>query len=231
MLRVERTAQRTDALTAARVSALATFRDLFPQQVLSGKELVSVAHVTLLTTALVGAEELYQSRGDAGAFSVIHEYFRILEDRIRRESGALVKTTGEGVLAIFHDSAAAVRVALDLKGVLQRNDVTRDLRLQVGVHRGQAMAATLNGKLDYFGSTVNLAMRLPRLGRGGDVVVTQTLVGDPQVQNLLCARNLFGEVLPASEDMPLCRLTPIGTPDVLSIPRAKARVLKHTPAR
>src|SRR5262249_54109278 len=72
--RVERTAARDDALTAARASSLALFRELFPGEVLSPGQLVSVATVTLLVTELVGPASLYESLGDARAFGLLHEH-------------------------------------------------------------------------------------------------------------------------------------------------------------
>src|SRR5262249_17394526 len=55
LVRVERTAPRSDALTAARASALALFRQLFAGEVLSAGQLVSVATVTLLVARLEDA--------------------------------------------------------------------------------------------------------------------------------------------------------------------------------
>ncbi len=218
VVRVERLAERRDALTAARVSALARFRDLFPQEVLAGKQLVSVAHVTLLATDLVDAAELYQELGDAQAFGLLHEHFRILEEHIRREHGAVVKTLNEGILATFHDPASAVRVALDLQSLLAKNEITKGLKIRVGVHRGSAMVATINGKLDYFGTTVKLTMRLPGLADGSGIMLTQPLAADPLVQTLLIRRGLTCRILAGGpdqpNDLPLYRLDAVVKPEV-----------------
>src|SRR3546814_2334232 len=40
--------------------------------------------------------------------------------------------------------------------------------IKLGLHRGPCIAVTLNDRLDYFGSTVNLAARLQGQSRGGD---------------------------------------------------------------
>lgn len=207
VVRIERVAPRADALTAARASSLPRFRELFPQEVLSGNQLVSIARVALLTTALADTAALYEL-GDARAFGVVHEHFRLLEGHIRKESGTLIKTIREGIVAVFHDPAAAVRVALDLQPLLERNDLTNTLQLRIGVHAGPAMVATLNGKLDYFGATVNLAMTLPEIARAGEIVISQSLSADADVHNLLRARGLSCEVLSdATENLPLYRLT------------------------
>jgi serine/threonine protein kinase/class 3 adenylate cyclase len=200
VVRVERAVAREDALTAARASALALFRELFPGEVLSPGQLVSVATVTLLVTALDAAGDWYREMGDARAFAVIHEHFHLLDERIRQEGGALVKTMGEGVVAAFTEPVAAVRVALDLQAILRRAEKTRELRLRIGVHRGPAMVATLNGHLDYFGSTANLAALLPGLVRGGEMALTPETAGDPPVAALLRSRGLSGEMMAA--DLP-----------------------------
>jgi serine/threonine protein kinase/class 3 adenylate cyclase len=194
VVRVERTAARDDALTAARAAALALFRELFPSETLSPGQLIRVATMTFLVTDLDGAGALYQQLGDARAFALVHEHFRLLGQHIRAGGGAVVKTVGEGLLATFSEAAPAVRVALELQAALARHEPTRGLRLGVGVHRGPAMAATLNEHLDYFGTTVKQAAALAGIVRPGEVVLTQAVSSDPQVAALLAAGGLTAEV-------------------------------------
>ncbi len=199
VVRVERTARREDALTAARASAHPLFRELFPFEVLEGNQLVSIAHITLLATRLENAAGLYRELGDVRAFGLIHEHFRLAEEQIRREGGALLKTVNEGLLATFDDPAAAVRVALALQPLLAKRIEARALRIAVAVHRGPAMVATINGRLDYFGNTVQQTVRLCQQAAGGEVRLTQPLAADPHVQGLLHTGRLACEVLSPSE--------------------------------
>ena len=174
VVRVERTASRDDALTAARAASLALFRELFPGEILAPGQLATVSTVTFLVTALdpTQADALYQRLGDARAFGVIHEHFRRLGDAIRQGGGAVVKTQGEGLVASFSDVTAAVRTALELPGRLAADEATRPLRLRIGVHRGPALAATINDQLDYFGTTARQAAATlrsrPRRRAGAD---------------------------------------------------------------
>ena len=48
-----------------------------------------------------------------------------------------------------------------------------------------SLLATLNGRLDYFGSTVNLAARLEGLSQGGDIVLSDRLASDPVVSAVI----------------------------------------------
>ena len=59
------------------------------------------------------------------------------------------------------------------------------LTLKAGLHTGPCIAVTLNDRLDYFGSTVNLAARLEGQSTGNDVVISSAVYGDPEVRELL----------------------------------------------
>jgi class 3 adenylate cyclase len=128
---------------------------------------------------------------------VIHEHFRLLGDAVREGGGAVVKTHGEGLVASFSDVTAAVRTALTLPGVLAADEATRALRLRIGVHRGPALAATLNDQLDYFGTTARQAARALDQARAGELVLTQAVAADPEVAALLNERRVATEVVPA----------------------------------
>ncbi len=208
--RIERTAPRSDALTAARASTLALFRDLFPGEVLSSGQLISIAATTLLLAEPDSAGRLYESLGDARAFTVLSEQFRLIDDRCRREGGALVKTLGDGVMAAFPDPASAVRAALALPTDLASCEATRDLRLRIAVHRGPTMAATINDHLDYFGLTVGQATHLLASASGLELILSQPIASEPSVSAVLRARRLspsvFSSPLPGLPDALLHRI-------------------------
>jgi serine/threonine protein kinase/class 3 adenylate cyclase len=190
LVRVERTVRADDALTAARAASLALFRELFPEEVLSHGQLVSVAAVTLLVTDVGpdGPGNLYEALGDAQAFALLQAHHRQAEQSVRREGGALVKMLGEGVVAAFSEPAAAVRAGLDLRG-----------GARVAIHRGPALAANLNEQLDYFGATAALAMQLPRRVPAGEIVLTESVAADPHVADLLRERSLEAVVFAHGE--------------------------------
>lgn len=189
VVRIERTASRGDAFTAARASASAVFRQLFPGEVLSSGQLISVSTVTFLATDLADAGNLYEQLGDARAFAAVHALLRQLDAVVRRHGGAVVKTVGEGVLAVFPETVNAVRAALELPAGLAASEVAAPspAQLRAAVHRGPAMVATLNDHLDYFGATVNLAVELVRMARGGELIYTHDVAVDPLSRDVLAA--------------------------------------------
>jgi serine/threonine protein kinase/class 3 adenylate cyclase len=190
VVRIERTAARSDALTAARASSLALFRELFPGEVLTAGQLISVATVALLATDIADIGQLYKELGEERVFGLIHEHFRTLEEHIRRSGGALVKTMDERLLAAFDDPVAAVQAAWQIPALLANAESTRNLRLRAGIHRGPAMMATFNDHLDYFGGTVKIALQLPYLAEKGEVVLSEAMANDPAVAAWLRGRGL-----------------------------------------
>lgn len=62
---------------------------------------------------------------------------------------------------------------------------TEHLVLKVGVHAGPSVVVTLNDRLDYFGSTVNMAARLQGQSAGADIVLSEAIASDPAVREIL----------------------------------------------
>ena len=70
---------------------------------------------------------------------------------------------------------------------MQARIADHDLVLKLGVHVGSSVVVTLNDRLDYFGSTVNMAARLQGQSEGGDIVVSRSIADDPAVRPVLAA--------------------------------------------
>lgn len=183
---LERTAWSDGAATAADVTRLQIFRDLFAHEALRPGEQISVGSLSVLFTDLRGSTQLYREIGDAPAFGRVLDHFDVLRAAIAAEDGSLVKTIGDAVMAVFPRPVAAVRAMLQAQSILARppGDLL-PLQLKAGVHHGPCIAVTLNDRLDYFGSTVNMAARLESLSTGGDVVITDAIHADPEIGELL----------------------------------------------
>ncbi|HJU52965.1 MAG TPA: adenylate/guanylate cyclase domain-containing protein [Pyrinomonadaceae bacterium] len=183
---LERMAWSDQAATAAEVTALQIFRDLFSNEALRPGEQISVGTLTVLFTDLRGSTQLYREIGDAPAFGCVMNHFDVLREAISEEDGALVKTIGDAVMAVFRRPAGALRAFLTAQQTLASpQQGERPLMLKVGIHTGPCIAVTLNGRLDYFGCTVNLAARLEGLSSGGDVVISSAVHADPEVAEML----------------------------------------------
>ena len=183
---LERTAWSDEAATAAEVTALQVFRDLFASEALRPGEQISVGTLTVLFTDLKDSTRMYREIGDATAFGRVMNHFDILKQVIADEDGALVKTIGDAVMAIFRCPAGAVRAMLHAQQQLASPPAAmQPLSLKAGLHTGPCIAVTLNDRLDYFGSTVNMAARLEAQSTGDDVVISSAVYDDPEVRALL----------------------------------------------
>lgn len=188
LLICERTAWGDQATTAAEVTALQIFRDLFSTEALRPGEQISVGTLTVLFTDLKNSTRLYREIGDATAFGRVMSHFDVLRKAIADEEGALVKTIGDAVMAVFRNPASAVRAMLEAQQILAAPpDGSMPLVLKAGIHTGPCIAVTLNDRLDYFGSTVNMAARLESLSTGDDVIISRAVFEDAEVRELLGA--------------------------------------------
>jgi class 3 adenylate cyclase len=186
LLILERTAWTEQAATAAEVTALQVFRDLFSTEALRPGEQISVGTLTVLFTDLRHSTQLYREIGDATAFGRVMNHFDVLKKFIAERDGAIVKTIGDAVMAVFRSPGNAVLAMLDAQEALANpSDGVMPLKLKAGMNTGPCIAVTLNDRLDYFGSTVNLAARLEGLSSGNDVIISQTVFEDASVDDLL----------------------------------------------
>ena len=183
---LERTAWTDQATTAAEVTALQMFRDLFSSEALRPGEQISVGTLTVLFTDLKNSTRLYREIGDATAFGRVMNHFDVLRKAIAEHEGAIVKTIGDAVMAVFRRPVdALIAISQAQKTLADPTDGSMPLTLKAGIHTGPCIAVTLNDRLDYFGSTVNLAARLEALSSGCDVIISRTLYDDPEFAQFL----------------------------------------------
>jgi class 3 adenylate cyclase len=183
---IERTAWSDDAATAAEVTALQMFRDLFATEALRPGEQISVGTLTVLFTDLKNSTRMYREIGDATAFGHVMNHFDVLKQVIAEEDGALVKTIGDAVMAVFRQPVSALKAMLHAQQRLANPPGgTQALSLKAGIHTGPCIVVTLNDRLDYFGSTVNLAARLEGQSTGCDIVLSHVVYSDPAVRQFL----------------------------------------------
>jgi len=185
---VEELTWRKDALTGDQAIACAAFRRYCPDQLLRPGDEVRISNVVLMFTDLKGSTSLYETIGDAAAYKLVRDHFDYLNEVVKAQRGTPVKTMGDAIMAAFGDGADAVTAAIRLQtGVADFNRGRDDggIVLKIGLHQGSCIAVTADGKLDYFGSMVNLAARLQGESRGGDIVLSTALVDSAEPRALL----------------------------------------------
>jgi class 3 adenylate cyclase len=165
-----------------------TFQDLFRAEVFQDAEGFGIKDVTILFTDLKSSTQLYQKIGDLNAYALVREHYGVLNTAIMNQHGAVVKTIGDAIMANFTRPVEAVAAALEmLNGLrqLNRSSAHGGLVLKIGIHKGAAISVTLNNRIDYFGSTVNIASRVQGSAGGNEIFLTQEIYSSPGVVGLL----------------------------------------------
>ncbi len=181
---LERTAWSDQASTAADVTALQVFRDLFATEVVRPGEEISIGSVTLMFTDLRDSTRMYRTIGDASAYGRVREHFEILEKYIAEENGGVVKTMGDAVMATFRHPIDALKAVWKAQTeIAERGEPM--LWLKVGLHMGPCIVVNLNDRLDYFGSTVNITARLPGFSKGGELILSEDFYSDPEIRDFI----------------------------------------------
>ena len=122
---------------------------------------------TILFTDIVASTELAQASGDARWVSQLQLHDDLSRDLIARQGGRLVKSTGDGILALFDGPGRGLLAAGDLSNSLDRVG----LPVRAGLHAGEV---ELRGQ-DVAGVGVHIAARVMSVAAPTEVLVSRTV--------------------------------------------------------
>lgn len=188
ILLMERTGWSADAALGSVVATLPDFLDLFASDAPATGVELAVSSVALLFSDLTGSTAMYERVGDARAFALVNEHFDVMSAAVAANRGAVVKTMGDAVMASFESPRDALAASFDMILETAKRHTAAGLSVKLGVHDGACLAVRANDRLDYFGTTVNVAARLQAKAAGGEVVIAEELLTHPGVSELLRER-------------------------------------------
>jgi class 3 adenylate cyclase len=123
--------------------------------------------LTVLFTDIVGSTERAREVGDRRWRELLDAHDRLARELVHREGGRLVKTTGDGILAIFDGPGQAIRCGAALREELR----PMGLDIRAGVHMGEVER---RGD-DVGGIAVHIAARIMGAAAPGEVLVSRTV--------------------------------------------------------
>ena len=146
--------------------------------------MTQITERTILFADLRGSTSLYETLGTTDASAVVTQSVALLARVVATCGGQVVKTLGDGLLAMFTDPVAAVAAADELHEAMERiggpgtttiAQKLRDgpLKLQVAIALGGVVE--LGG--DVFGDAVNVAARLLDHAGDNETLVTSSVLG------------------------------------------------------
>ncbi|MEP7081628.1 MAG: adenylate/guanylate cyclase domain-containing protein [Chloroflexota bacterium] len=121
---------------------------------------------TIMITDIVGSTEHAERLGAAAWRDLLGRHYETVHQELDRFRGREVKTTGDGVLAVFDGAERAVRCG----GAIAAKVSQLGIEVRVGVHTGEI--ELLTG--DVRGLAVHTAARIGALASPGEVLVSAT---------------------------------------------------------
>jgi len=194
-LHIEHAGAPKNWVSAAYITSLQDFRDLFTGEFLAADRTFAIRNITLMFTDITGSTEMYERLGDARAFALVQQHFELMTGVIRRREGGIVKTIGDAVMAAFPVNANALMAAMEIqRGFAEVSPPLNQIAVKIGLHRGATIAVTSNRMLDYFGRTVNIAARVQSASESGEVLATDAVTSDPSAAAWLTTSGIESRV-------------------------------------
>jgi class 3 adenylate cyclase len=122
----------------------------------------------VLYSDLVASTDRTTALGDARWRRVLDRHDEIAQACVGRRGGTVIKTTGDGILAVLASATNALRAARELRAAL----LEQDLEVRVGVHVGDI---DRRGD-DISGVGVVIAARILNLAAPGEILVSSAAV-------------------------------------------------------
>lgn len=186
-LLIERAGWNADIVRGSVMATFPDFLDLFATEAPAAGVDLTVGSLTLLFTDLTGSTAMYERIGDARAFAIVLEHFRLLAEAAAGHRGAVIKTMGDAIMASFVSPADALAAGLEMVAKTQSAHGAAGLTVKIGLHEGPCLAVRANDRLDFFGTTVNVAARLQGQARPSEIVLMKSLLGHAGIARLLGA--------------------------------------------
>lgn len=118
--------------------------------------------VTVMFTDIEGSTRLSEARGDQQWSEDIQTHFDAIAFRVESNDGRVIKTLGDGSMAVFASASGAVDAAIAI------HTLDDGLSVRIGIHSGEALAV---GD-DYAGIAIAKAARITSAAEGGQTLVS-----------------------------------------------------------
>lgn len=138
--------------------------------------------MAVLFADVSGSTRLYELLGDTRAFAAINGRLDLLRDVTVAHGGRVVKTIGDEIMAVLPSADAAVQAACEMQSEVTAQPPVEDTRIEIriGLHFG----SVLETDGDVFGDTVNIAARMAKIAKGGQIITSDATVSmlHPMIQ-------------------------------------------------
>jgi len=176
---------------------------------------------TVLFAEVADSTRLYEDAGDSTAADAIRRCIEVMRGATKESGGRVVKTIGDGVMALFPSPDRATQAAARMHIAVSALPAVggEKLALRIGFHAGPI----LQRDGDIFGDTVNIASRLAAQATRGQVLTSADSATKLSPVLRSATRHLYDiAVKGKADDIALCEVLWSKSPDVTDIPLGHA---------
>ena len=133
------------------------------------------ASYSVIFADLTGSTAAFEALGNERATLVVTRLTQLMGEACALHNGRVVKTLGDGVLAVFEHERDAVDAMVELQRSHRSRIAQWPPRLMMQIKVGMASGEIVLVDQDCYGEAVNLAARLCDLAAPGEIWATQAL--------------------------------------------------------
>ncbi|MDW6026659.1 DUF4242 domain-containing protein [Mesorhizobium sp. BAC0120] len=154
-------------------------------------------HRAIMFTDIVGSMEMTARLGDRMSTELVRAHDSVVRRSLKKSDGQEVKRTGDGIMASFVASTAAVDCAISIQREFKKYNKgnPEPIHIRIGLDCGNPV----EDSNDLFGATVQLAARLCTSASPDEIIVSENIArecGHSDVFRRLTPRQLKGMALP-----------------------------------
>ena len=132
--------------------------------------------VTILLSDIKGSTAYFEKHGDIKGMAMVERHNGLLFPCVENNSGRIVKTIGDAIMALFNDPVDAVTAAADMQKALASDNSGRSegekILVRIGVHTGLGLLRNN----DVFGDVVNAAAKVQGQALHDQILITDSLL-------------------------------------------------------
>src|SRR5437588_11337523 len=129
--------------------------------------------VTVMFTDIKGSTEYFENFGDIAGLAMVHECSDLLRTVIEQQGGRVIKTIGDGVMALFDGCDESVQSAVAIQRRWKERNALRkkeeEMLVRIGLHYGLGIVKCD----DVFGDVVNTASRVESVAQPEQSIISE----------------------------------------------------------
>jgi serine/threonine protein kinase/class 3 adenylate cyclase/Tfp pilus assembly protein PilF len=131
--------------------------------------------VAVLFSDIRGSTAFFEAEGDVEGLAMVEQHNMVLFPVIKANSGRVVKTVGDAIMASFEKPENAIRAAIGMQQALEVRNRSRgrnqQIHIRIGIHTGLGLVK--DG--DIYGDVVNTASRVETHSEPDEIYISSAL--------------------------------------------------------